>query len=125
MARYTDVEREIAWSRLRNLLGPLELGWLFVPRLKQGTYHFTCLVLRRHFKPSVPCTGISDINAVCTLKNVTGYSKRAGDYPATVDCTSKIQLSTLGPEEKYSLSVRSAIYSDIMGAPHQITKHFV
>ena len=33
---------------------------------------------------------------MCTLKNVTGYSKRAGDHPGTVDCTSKIHSSTLG-----------------------------
>ena len=30
------------------------------------------------------------------LKNITGYSKRAGDHPGTVDCTSKIHSSTLG-----------------------------
>ena len=33
---------------------------------------------------------------VCTLKNITGCSKRAGDHPGTVDCTSKIHSSTLG-----------------------------
>ena len=37
------------------------------------------------------------------LKNVTGYSKRAGDHPGTVDCTSKLHSSTLGPEEKVQL----------------------
>ena len=40
-----------------------------------------------------------NINAVCTLKNVTGYSekkKNAGDHSGTVDCTSKIHSSTLG-----------------------------
>ena len=47
-------------------------------------------------KSSVPCTCMSDINAMCTLKNVTCYSKRAGDHPGTVDCTSKIHSSTLG-----------------------------
>ena len=45
---------------------------------------------------SVPCTCISDINAVCTLKKVTGYSKRAGEHPGTVDCTSKTHSCTLG-----------------------------
>ena len=30
------------------------------------------------------------------LKNVTGYTKRAGDHPGTVDCTSKLHSSTLG-----------------------------
>ena len=30
------------------------------------------------------------------LKNVAGYSKRAGDHPGTVDCTSKLHSSTLG-----------------------------
>ena len=43
------------------------------------------------------------------LKNVTGYSKRAGDHPGNVDCSSKLYSSTTGPEEKNSLSVRSAL----------------
>ena len=33
---------------------------------------------------------------MCTLKNITSYSKRAGYYLGTVDCTSKIHSSTLG-----------------------------
>ena len=47
--------------------------------------------------PSIPCTCFTDLNAVCTLKNVTGYSKRAGNHPSTLACTSKyIRSSTLG-----------------------------
>ena len=49
-----------------------------------------------HVKPSVPCTCIQIFIQACTLKNVTGYSKRAGDHPGTVDCTSKLHSSTLG-----------------------------
>ena len=37
------------------------------------------------------------------LKNITGYSKRAGEHPGTVDCTSKIHSSALGVEEKAQL----------------------
>ena len=49
-----------------------ELSWQFMPLSK--ALHSTCLVLGGHFKPLVPCACISDINVVCMLKNVTGYS---------------------------------------------------
>ena len=72
---------------------------------EQGTFTLIVPWFGGHVKPSVPCTCILQ---ACTLQNVTGYSKRARDHPGSFDCTSKLHSSTLGPEEKYSLSVRSA-----------------
>ena len=60
-------------------------------------------------KSLILCTCISDINTVCMLKYVTGFSKRAGDHPGTVDRASKHPHLLQVPEKNmYSLPVRSA-----------------
>ena len=56
-----------------------------------------CSVVRRSCKAKGPVYMYLNINRqACTIKNITGYSKRAGDHPSTVDCTSKLHSSTLG-----------------------------
>ena len=96
-------------SLVQNRLGLPELVWLFMFLSK--TLNSICLVLRRALQAVGPVYMISDIDTVCTLKNITGYSKRAGDQPGTVDCASKTHSSILGSRvnNMYSLPVRSAI----------------
>ena len=91
-----DVEEEGDWikeSTFRATVVPK-----FVRRfLRPWARHFTLIIpwFGGYIKPLVPCTWIQTLIQACTLKYVTGYSKRAGDHPGTVDCTSKLHSSTL------------------------------
>ena len=100
----------LRWVPFRNHLGSLELGWLFVS-LEQGTWLLFAKCFGWHLKPSVPCACISEINTVYTLKNVTGYSKRAGDHPGTVDCASKTHSSTLHVGSRVKISTACCLYA--------------
>ena len=53
-------------------------------------------VVQRSRKAVGPVYMYVNINTSVHIKNVTGYLKRAGDHPGTVDCTSKLHSSTLG-----------------------------
>ena len=75
---------------------------LLVP-LSKALYS-NCSVVRRSSKAVGPVFMYLNINTSVDDKNVTGYSKTAGDHPSPVDCTpSKLHSSTLGPEEKVQL----------------------
>ena len=67
---------------------------LLVPLSK--VLHSNCSVVRSSHKAVSPVYMYLNINTSVHVKNVTGYSKRAGDHPRTVDCTSKLHSSTLG-----------------------------
>ena len=108
VAQWIEHQTMNTWMTPRRGFEPL---WcqisasLLVPLSK--VLYSNCSVIRRSCKAIGPVYMYLNINT-STLKNVTGYSKRAGDHPGTVDCTSKLHSSTLGLEEKYSLSVCSA-----------------
>ena len=82
-----------AWVRVPT--GAKIFVTLLVP-LGKALYS-DCSVFQRSRKANSPVYMYLNINRqACTIKNITDYSKRAGDHPGTVDCTSKLHSSTLG-----------------------------
>ena len=81
-----------------------------VESLNPTGFTSSCLVLWRTLKLLVLCTYVS-VNrlTLCTLKNITGYSKRAGDHPGLLIVRQNIPTFSRTRGKKYSLSVCSAI----------------